>query len=185
MPEISDLSVAQQRAVRRLSRNKPVSVDRLTGLVDTAKSEFFEEHPGATAVDWSYGTSTINGSTLPGQLLPLQNTVKVMDEIIGDRHISVLTGVRKAGTRVGIHVNEGEGAIFFVGGKGRITDYMEGLPDSVKPVGSYGYLPSGIPKSEANLTTKNIRLMHILIAPSDESSIFYLEPGTPGYNPPS
>ncbi len=185
MPEISDLSAVHQRTVRRLSRNKPVSVDRITGLVDRAKGDFFKEHPDVTAVDWSYDTTTINGSTLPGQLLPLENTVKVVDEIVGDQHISVLIGRRKAGTRVGIHVNEGEGAIFFVGGKGRITDFMEGFPDSIKSVGSYSYQPSGIPKSEANLTTKNIRLMNILIAPADEPSIIYLEPGFPGYNPPS
>ncbi len=117
MNEISDLTKRQQRTVNRLANEKKVSVDRITGLVNSIRRDFYETNPDATGVDWSYGTTTINGAVPPGRLLPLQNTVEVVDKIVGDQHISVMLGTRRAGTRVGIHVHESGGTTFVVGGK--------------------------------------------------------------------
>jgi uncharacterized RmlC-like cupin family protein len=185
MGKISGLSSVNQRTVERLSREKKVSVDRITGLVNSIRTEFYDEHPDATGMDWSYGTTTINGSTPPGRLLPLQDTVEVVDKIVGGQHVSVMLGTRKAGTRVGIHVHESGGTTFVVGGKGRITDFVEGFPNSFNPVGSYYYMPSNIPMSAANLSKRDVRLMDVFITPVGEAAITIIEPGYPGYNPPA
>ena len=184
MGQISELSAINQRTVKRLSEDKNVSVDRITGLVNTIKNEFYREHPDATGDDWSYGTTTINGSVPPGRLLPLQNVEEVVDKIVGGQHVSVMIGTRKAGTRVGIHVHESGGTTFVIGGKGLITDFVEGFPDKINPVGSYYYMPSNIPMSAANLSKKDVRLMDVFITPVDEPTITIIEPGYPGYNPP-
>ena len=183
MTEISDLTKRQQRTVNRLANEKKASVDRITGLVNSIRRDFYEANPDATGLDWSYGTTTINGAVPPGRLLPLQNTVEVIDRIVGDQHISVMLGTRKAGTRVGIHVHESGGATFVVGGKGRITDFVQGFPNSLNPVGSYYYMPSSIPMSAANLSSKDVRLMDVFVTPVGEPAITIIEPGYPGYNP--
>ncbi len=179
MPEISDLTKRQQRTVNRLANGKKASVDRITGLVNSIKRDFYEAHPDATGMEWSYGTTTINGETPPGRLLPLQNTDKVVDKIVGDQHISVTLGTRRANTRVGIHVHESGGTTFVVGGKGRITDFVEGFPNSINPVGSYYYMPSNIPMAAANLTNKRVRLMDVFVTPVGEPEITIIEPGWP------
>ena len=116
--------------------------------------------------------------------MPLQNTVEVVDEIIGDQHISVMIGTRKAGTRVGIHVHESGGTTFVIRGKGRITDFVQGFPSGINPVGSYYYMPSNIPMSAANLSNRDVRLMDVFITPVGQPAITIIEPGYPGYNPP-
>lgn len=184
MGQISQLSKVDQRTVKRLSKNKEVSTDRITGLVDKIRDDFYSTHPDATGDDWSYGTTTINGSVPPGRLLPLQDSQTVVDEIIGDQHILVEIGTRKAGTRVGIHVHESGGTTFVLSGEGRITDFVEGFPNSINPVDSYYYMPSNIPMSAANLSNKDVRLMDIFVTPVGEPAITIIEPGYPGYNPP-
>ena len=184
MPAISDLTRRQQRTVARLAKQKPVSIDRITGLVDAIEQDFYEANPDATGMDWSYGTTKINGKAPAGRPLLLQNTVEVVDEIVGDKHISVMLGTRKAGTRSGIHVHESGGTTFVVGGNGRITDFVEGFANTFNPVGSYYYMPSNIPMSASNLSGKDLRLMDIFVTPIGEPSVTIIEPGYPGFNPP-
>lgn len=108
---------------------------------------------------------------------------EVFNEDVGDQHISVMIGTRKAGTRVGIHVHESGGTTFVLSGKGRITDFVEGSPNSLNPVGSYYYMPANIPMSAANLSKKDVRLMDVFITPIGVPEITIIEPGAPGYIP--
>ncbi len=179
MPLISDLTLRQQRTVTRLVKGKDVSVDRITGLVDSIKRDFYEENPDATGIDWQFGTSTINGSVPPGRPFPIQNEKTLVDEITGNQRIRVFLGTRKGGTRAGIHVHESGGTTFVVGGKGRVTDFIEGLPNAKYPVGSYYYMPSNIPMTAANLTDKNVRLMDVFVNPIGQEFITFIEPGYP------
>jgi hypothetical protein len=179
MPLISDLTPRQQRTVSRLAKGKDVAVDRITGLVDSIKRDFYEENPDATGIDWKFGTTTINGEVPPGRLLPLQNESVVVDEIVGETKVNVFIGTRKAGTRVGIHVHESGGTTFVIGGKGRITDFVEGFSNAEYPVGSYYYMPSDIPMSAANLTDKDVRLMDVFVTPVGQPFITFIEPGYP------
>ena len=184
MDQISGLSQQNQRTVQRLSRGKEVSVDRLTGLIDTIKSEFYAEHPNATGVDWHYDTTTINGSTPPGRLITTQNNQTVVDKIVAGQHYLVSIGTRLAGTRAGIHVHQSGGTTFLIGGKGRITDYVDGFDNSKHAIGGYYYMPANIPMSADNKSRRNVRLMDIFITPVGSPVITIIEPGYPGYNPP-
>jgi uncharacterized RmlC-like cupin family protein len=177
MPLISDLTKRQQQTVARLASEKKVSVDRITGLVNSIKRDFYETHPDATGMNWSDGTTTINGVVPPGRLQALQDPVTVVDRTVGGQHISVMLGTREAGTRVGIHVHESGGTTFVVGGKGRITDFVEGFPNSLNPVGSYYYMPANIPMSAANLSSKDVRLMDVFVTPAGAPPITIIEPG--------
>jgi quercetin dioxygenase-like cupin family protein len=106
--------------------------------------------------------------------------VTVVDRTVEGQHISVMLGTREAGTRVGIHVHESGGTTFVVGGKGRITDFVEGFPNSLNPVGSYYYMPANIPMSAANLSSKDVRLMDVFVTPAGAPPITIIEPGWVG-----
>lgn len=179
MPLISDLTRRQQRTVTRLAKGKNVAVDRITRLIKSIKQDFYEANPDATGIDWQLGKTKINGEALPGRLFSLQNVDVVADKIIGDAQLLVELGTRKAGTRVGIHVHEYGGATFVIGGKGKITDFVQGLPNADYPAGSYYYMPANIPMSAANLTGKGVRLMDVFVTPVGEPVITFLEPGYP------
>ncbi len=103
----------------------------------------------------------------------------ITDEITGDQQVRVFLGTRKAGTRAGIHVHESGGLTFVVGGKGRVTDFVEGFPNAEYPVCSYYSMPSNIPMSAANLTDKNVRLMDVFVTPVGQPFITFIEPGYP------
>jgi len=179
MPLISDLTLRQQRTITRLAKGKNVAVDRITGLIESIKQDFYEANPDATGIDWQFGTTTINGEPPLGRPLPLQNVEMVADEITGDEQVIADVGTRKAGTRVGIHVHEYGGATFVIGGKGKITDFVEGFPNAEYSVGSYYYMPANIPMSAANLTDKGVRLMDVFVTPVGEPVITFIEPGYP------
>lgn len=63
MSKVSNLSSINRRTVKRLSNGKKVSVDRITGLVNSIKTEFYEENQDATGIDWSYAAQRL--STAP------------------------------------------------------------------------------------------------------------------------
>ena len=65
MPLISDLTRREQRTVARLVKDKDVAVDRITGLFESIKEDFYKENPNATGIDWKPGTATVNGSAPP------------------------------------------------------------------------------------------------------------------------
>lgn len=179
MSLISDLTRREQRTVARLVKGKDVAVDRITGLFESIKQDFYEENPDATGIDWKLGTATINGSVPPGRPFPVQSEKELVDEITGDQQVRVFLGTRKGGTRAGIHVHESGGVTFVVGGKGRVTDFIEGFPAAKYPVGSYYFMPSNIPMTAANLTDKDVRLMDVFVTPVGQPFITFIEPGYP------
>ena len=122
---------------------------------------------------------------MPGSLLPLQDDRPIINEIIDGQKLVVNLGVRKAGTRVGIHVHEAGGATFVVGGEGAITDFVEGFENSFNPVGNYYYMPYNTTMSAANLSDQDVTLIDIFYVPLDKTEITILEPGYSMYSPPS
>lgn len=129
-------------------------------------------------MDWSDPTTTINGQSLPGTLLPFTKTVSVVDEVVDGRRIAVNLGTRKAGTRVAIHAHEAGGSVaFHIGGKGQLTTWTEGLPDGSVSKGDYYYSPTNIPISAANLTNHGVRVLDVFVTPVDVPQYSVLEPG--------
>ena len=192
MPKISDLSREDRATINvlRSFKNQTLSGDKITGMIDSLvngiRQDFFGAHPEAiNGESWDYETTTINGRTPPGKLLPLQGAHEVVDEITGEHHYRVSIGTRVAGTRVGIHVHEEGGTTFVIGGKvGRITDLVQGYPNALNPFGSYYYMPSNIPMAAANYSNQDVLLMDIFINTVGIPPITIIEPGYPGYNLP-
>ena len=183
MSLIHNLSKSQQKVVNQLSKFRPVSYDRITGLVDDIKNTWLSDNPDYQPFDWHYDTKQINSERVPGELLPLQFSHEVVNQIVDNQHIRVSLGVREAGTRVGIHVHESGGTTFVVSGDGRITDFVQGYNDTYNPKGHYYYMPSDLPMSAANLTEEPVVLMDIFVTPVNGAPITIIEPGYPGYLP--
>ena len=96
----------------------------------------------------------------------------------GNRHL-VERGVRKAGTRVGIHVHQYGGTTCVI--EGTITDFGEGdKKPSVFPAGTCYYMPPNKPMAAANLGETDAILIDTFVFPSSAEPIFILEPGYPG-----
>ena len=195
MPAISSLSPKDQRTVRRLWKGKSIRIDNITGMMDRIKSDFYQDHPSAVdGNDWKMPTYTINGEKPLGALLPLQSSRTIVNDVtgedryqedLGNHRVVVNIGNRNAGTRVGIHVHESGGATFVMKGKGEITDFVEGYPNSVNPKGDFYYMPSDIQMSASNLTDKNVWLMDVFVTETPQSpEITIIEPGYSGYKNP-
>jgi len=188
MSLIQNLSKDQQLVINQLSKFRQVSYDRVTGLVESIKADWLEANPDYHPLDWHYDTNEVNSQRLPGQLLPLQFSHTVIDQIYDNRHIRVSVGVREADTRVGIHVHESGGTTFVIDGDGVISDFVEGYADTFKPQGHnsqghYYYMPPGLPMSAANLSNQPVVLMDIFVTPIGSPPITIIEPGYPGYAP--
>jgi quercetin dioxygenase-like cupin family protein len=122
--------------------------------------------------------TTINGQTVPGEMLPLQDVVTMLDTIDADGNRLVITrGVRKAGTRVAIHVHEHGGHTCVL--TGAITDFVEGNAPSLWPAGTCYYMPPNTPMSATNLGTEDAILIDTFILPPDAPTITIIEPGWP------
>jgi len=68
-------------------------------------------------------------------------------------------------------------------GKGVITDFVEGITNTLNPTGHYYYMPANTMMSAANFSGENVKLMDIFITPPGQPPITVLEPGYPGYLP--
>lgn len=123
--------------------------------------------------------TTINGKTPAGTLAPLVDVKPMLDTVTadGDR-LLVTRGVRKAGTRVGIHVHQWGGHTCVLSGE--ITDFVEGREPSKYPAGTCYYMPPDTPMSAANLGTEDAVLIDTFTLPVDGDPITILEPGYPG-----
>lgn len=119
--------------------------------------------------------STINGERPPGVVAGLVD-VSVMLETV-DAHgneLIVHRGIRKAGTRVGIHIHEHGGHTCVL--SGQITDFVEGRAPKTYPAGTCYYMPPNLPMSAANLGTEDAVLIDTFIIPKGTPAITILEP---------
>ncbi|MDA7426627.1 cupin domain-containing protein [Thalassococcus lentus] len=118
----------------------------------------------------------INGQTPPGRLAHLVDVETMIDTIMPDgNRLVVMKGIRKAGTRVGIHVHKYGGHTCVL--SGAITDFVEGIDPGLFPAGTCYYMPSDTPMTAANLGTEDAMLIDTFILPPGEETITILEPG--------
>jgi quercetin dioxygenase-like cupin family protein len=125
-----------------------------------------------------------------------QGTIKAMEEISDGfideivnfkgtkRHVIANLGIRKAGTRVGIHVHENDGITFVLKGKGEITDFVEGSERSLNKQGDYYFMPRNVPMSASNLSGSDMTLLDLFVTDISTPLITIIEPGYPGYRNP-
>jgi quercetin dioxygenase-like cupin family protein len=122
--------------------------------------------------------TTINGQPVPGEMLPLQDVITMLDTIDASGNRLVITrGVRKAGTRVAIHVHEYGGHTCVL--SGAITDFVEGHAPARWAAGTCYYMPPNTPMSAANLGTEDAILIDTFNLPPDVPAITIIEPGWP------
>ncbi|MBC4018863.1 cupin domain-containing protein [Siccirubricoccus deserti] len=120
--------------------------------------------------------STVNGAVPPGIIRGLEEVTVVLDTLTSDGQRLVITrGIRRAGTRVGIHVHQHGGHTCVL--SGTITDFVEGKPNSVWPAGTCYYMPANTPMSAANLGTEDAVLMDTFQLPPGAPTITIVEPG--------
>ncbi|MDA7432064.1 hypothetical protein N8492_01695 [Synechococcus sp. AH-601-O06] len=174
-----------QNLIADILAGKAVDPQKILELYKFSESQFFEKNPGFITSNWNWDTNTVNGNEVQGSLLPLQDNRSIINEIIDGQRLVANLGVRKAGTRVGVHVHEAGGATFVVGGEGAITDFVEGFENTFNPVGNYYFMPYNTPMSATNLSDKDVVLLDIFYVPLDQTEITILEPGYPMYSPPS
>ena len=185
MTSINNLKKEFQNLIADILAGKAVDPQQILELYKFSESQFFEKNPGFITSNWNWDTNTVNGNEVQGSLLPLQNNRSIINEIIDGQRLVANLGVRKAGTRVGVHVHEAGGATFVVGGEGAITDFVEGFENTFNPVGNYYFMPYNTPMSATNLSDKDVVLLDIFYVPLDQTEITILEPGYPMYSPPS
>lgn len=119
--------------------------------------------------------SKINNEELPAELLPLQNTQTLLNIVnIKGQRVFISKGIRKAGTRVGIHVHRYGGYTLVL--KGEITDFVQGQPIKTYKAGSGYYMPPCTPMSASNLGTEDAVLIDIFIGEPGKPFIEILEP---------
>ncbi|MDC0269445.1 hypothetical protein OAK57_02125 [Synechococcus sp. AH-551-N23] len=185
MTSINNLKKEFQNLIADILAGKAVDPQQILELYKFSESQFFEKNPGFITSNWNWDTNTVNGNEVQGSLLPLQDNRSIINEIIDGQRLVANLGVRKAGTRVGVHVHEAGGATFVVGGEGAITDFVEGFENTFNPVGNYYFMPYNTPMSATNLSDKDVVLLDIFYVPLDQTEITILEPGYPMYSPPS
>ncbi|PZF76406.1 cupin domain-containing protein [Aestuariivirga litoralis] len=132
----------------------------------------------AASADAVAPVTRINGQTPPGRLLPLEQPTVMLDTLDSNgNRVVVMKGIRKAGTRVGIHIHRYGGHTCVLSGV--ITDFVEGHAPMIFPAGSCYYMPAGVPMTAANLGTQDAELIDNFILPPGEPMITILEPGYP------
>lgn len=133
---------------------------------------------GVSAAGSELNVTTLNGERPPGRLERLVGVTTMLDTVdVSGKRIVVDKGVRRAGTRVGIHVHEYGGHTCVMSGE--ITDFMEGHPPSKWPAGTCYYMPPNILMTAANLGTEDAVLIDTFILPPGAPTITIREPGYP------
>ena len=119
--------------------------------------------------------TTVNGRVPPGIVRGLDDVAVLLDTLTSEGQRLVVTrGIRRAGTRVGIHVHQYGGHTCVL--SGTITDFVEGKPDSVWPAGTCYYMPANTPMSAANLGTEDAILVDTFQLPPGAPTITIVEP---------
>ena len=133
---------------------------------------------GAVAASSELDVTAINGEKPPGRLARLVDVKTMMDTVdVNGQRMLVEKGVRKAGTRVAIHVHQYGGHTCVMSGE--ITDFMEGHPPSKWPAGTCYYMPPNLLMTAANLGTEDAVLIDTFILPPGAPVITIREPGYP------
>lgn len=189
MAQIENLPVKYQKLVQRLYAGKAIKPQKIISMHRYISDDFYKNSTiSRDGLKWKKPTRKINGKKPKGDLNTMENISDKMidwkgrDRLTGEKvHIVANLGYRKPGTRVGIHVHENSGITFVLKGKGRITDYVESLPNSTNEKGDYYFMPSNVPMSAANLTKRDAMLLDLFVVKPGTPVITIIEPGYPGY----
>jgi quercetin dioxygenase-like cupin family protein len=131
-----------------------------------------------SAASSELNVTTLNGERPPGRLERLVDVKTMLDTVdVNGKRIVVDKGVRKAGTRVGIHVHEYGGHTCVMSGE--ITGFMEGHPPTKWPAGTCYYMPPNRLMAAANLGTEDAVLIDTFILPPGAPTITIRELGFP------
>ena len=121
------------------------------------------------------GFREINGEVPPGELLPLQDSIVLLNTKTSDcKSIYIVKSIRKAGTRVGIHYHKYGGITIIL--KGEMTDFVQGKPVKKYPANTAYYMPSCTPMAAANLGEEDVELIDIFIGEAGQPFIDVMEP---------
>ena len=124
------------------------------------------------------GFTKINGEKPPGILEPLVDSTVLLDIVNSQgQRVKMIKSIRKAGTRVGIHVHKYGGYTLILAGE--MTDFVQGIPNKKYGPNSGYYMPPCTPMSAANLGTQDVELIDIFIGEPCEPYIEILEPEWP------
>lgn len=145
-----------------------------TALISGCATDHHRSQVSATSSELN--VTTLNGERPPGRLARLVDVKTLLDTIdVNGKRIVVDKGVRKAGTRVGIHVHDYGGHTCVVSGE--ITGFMEGYPPTQWPAGTCYYMPPHRLMAAANLGTEDAVLIDTFILPPGAPTITIREPG--------
>ena len=121
----------------------------------------------------------INGASVPGTMASLVNSVVLLNIVNAQgQRVKIIKSIRKAGTRVGIHVHKYGGYTLILSGE--MTDYVQGKPIKKYGANSGYYMPPCTPMSASNLGNEDVVLIDIFIGQPGEPFIEILEPGWQG-----
>jgi hypothetical protein len=154
----------------------------LTGAVAlggcAAPHEGMAAHHSTSMTSTALDVTMLNGERPPGRLARLVDSIIMLDTVdVNGQRMVVEKGVRKAGTRVGIHVHEYGGHTCVISGE--ITGFMEGHAPKKWPAGTCYYMPPAMLMAAANLGTEDVVLIDTFILPPGKPTITIREPGFP------
>jgi quercetin dioxygenase-like cupin family protein len=126
----------------------------------------------------SANVTKINGVGLPGVMADLTDEHVMIDTTIasGER-MTITRAVRKAGTRVGIHVHKYGGTTCVI--EGAMTDFVEGQAPMYYPAGTCYYMPPNKHMATSNMGSVDAVIQDHFIVPKGEPTITIIEPGYP------
>ena len=89
MGSINQLPDQFQDLISNLVDNKEIDAASFVELYEFTKDEFFRNNPEFITSNWNWGTTQINDKAVEGELLPLQDSQTVIDEIINGNRLIV------------------------------------------------------------------------------------------------
>lgn len=141
-------------------------------MIPTQVFAFAECNPNANV-------TTINGAGLPGRMATLTDVHVMFDGVIVDgKRMTIIRAVRKAGTRVGIHIHKWGGTTCVL--EGAMTDFVEGRAPAYYPAGTCYYMPPNHYMATSNMGSIDAVIQDTFIVPDNQPSITIVEPGYPG-----
>ena len=142
---------------------------------DITKSPHTNAQPSMSA---ELDVTQINRERPPGRLERLVDVTTMLDTLDSNgQRILVERGVRKAGTRVAIHVHEYGGHTCVLSGE--ITDFVEGRPPKKFRAGTCYYMPPNVLMTAANLSNEDAVVIDTFILPPGRFPTTIREPGYP------